>query len=290
LLLTGHDTITKKVKGLDAGADDYLVKPFDLQELLARIRALLRRGNDSLLPAIQWNDLRLDPNNCQVTYQRKPLKLTAKEYALLELFLRNPQRIFSQSSLLDHLWALEEIPTENAVRTQIKGLRQKLKQAGATFDPIETIYGLGYRLKQQLPPKLAKTKEQGQVQISVHKSRESEEEDYNLAQQELLIPPHLYTIWQQHQSQYLNRIRVLQQTVRALKKGQLTQSLLQQAIELAHTLTGSLGSFGLVRDSEKSRQIEQILRSRDLKDAKVVSHLSELIEELLDSLKQPSQD
>jgi diguanylate cyclase (GGDEF)-like protein len=290
LLLTAHDTITKKLKGLDAGADDYLVKPFDLQELLARIRALLRRGNDSLLPTIEWNDLSLDPNNCQVTYQSKPLKLTAKEYALLELFLRNPQRIFSQSSLLDHLWALEEIPTENAVRTQIKGLRHKLKQAGATFDPIETIYGLGYRLKQQLPSKLAKTKEQDRVQIPVDKSRVSEERDYNADQQELLIPPHLYGIWQQHQSQYLNRVRVLQQAVRALKKGQLKQSLLQQAIELAHTLTGSLGSFGLVGASEQSRQIEQILRSRDLEDAKVVSYLSESVEELLDRLKAQSTE
>ncbi|MBE9167460.1 response regulator [Pleurocapsales cyanobacterium LEGE 06147] len=281
LLLTRHDTVTKKVKGLDAGADDYLVKPFNLQELLARIRALVRRGNDSLLPAIQWNDLCLDLNNCQVTYQKKPLKLTAKEYALLELFLRNPQRIFSQSSLLDHLWALEEIPTENAVRTQIKGLRQKLKQAGVTFDPIETIYGLGYRLKQQSPSKLAKTKEQSTVQITVDKSRESEEEYGNLDQQELFIPPHLYRIWQQHQSQYLNRVRVLQQAVRALKTGQLKPSLLQQAIELAHTLTGSLGSFGLARASEQSRQIEQILRSCDLDDAEVVNYLSESVEKLL---------
>jgi diguanylate cyclase (GGDEF)-like protein len=288
LLLTAHDTINKKVKGLDAGADDYLVKPFDFQELLARIRALLRRGNDSLLPTIEWNDLSLDPNNCQVTYRETELKLTAKEYALLELFLRNPQRIFSQSSLLDHLWPLEEIPTENAVRTQIKGLRHKLKQAGAIFDPIETIYGLGYRLKQQSEPKLAKTKEQDRVPISVDKSRGTQVGNGDSELQEISIPPHLYQIWQQHQSQYLNRVRVLQQAVQALKKGQLQPSLLQQARELAHTLTGSLGSFGLTQASEQSRQIEQMLNSCDLEDAKIVNYLSESVEDLLSRLKAQS--
>ncbi|MDY7015387.1 MAG: response regulator transcription factor, partial [Cyanobacteriota bacterium] len=116
LLITARDDSELKVKGLDAGADDYLVKPFDLEELLARVRALLRRGNDSLPPEIQWGKLRLDPKSCEVTYGGKLLKLTAKEYGLIELFLRNPHRIFSQSALLDHLWSFEEPPSETAVR------------------------------------------------------------------------------------------------------------------------------------------------------------------------------
>jgi len=86
LLLTAQDAIASKVMALDAGADDYIVKPFNLDELLARIRALLRRGSSSGTPVLEWENLRLDPNNCEVTYSGQLLHLTAKEYALLELF------------------------------------------------------------------------------------------------------------------------------------------------------------------------------------------------------------
>ncbi|MCP2730695.1 response regulator [Limnofasciculus baicalensis] len=146
LLLTAQDTTTSKIKGLDAGADDYVIKPFDVGELLARIRALLRRSSDSISPIIQWGELRLDPSSCEVSCQGKLLHLTAKEYGLLELFLRNSHRIFSQSALLNRLWDYEEAPSENAVRSHIKSLRKKLHHGGAE-DLIETIYGLGYRLK-----------------------------------------------------------------------------------------------------------------------------------------------
>jgi DNA-binding response OmpR family regulator len=86
LLLTAKDTKTDKVMGLDAGADDYLVKPFDFPELAARIRALLRRGNSSLPPVLEWGSLRLDPSSCEVSYDRQPLHLTPKEFSVLELF------------------------------------------------------------------------------------------------------------------------------------------------------------------------------------------------------------
>ena len=88
LMLTARDMSNDRVMGLDAGADDYVVKPFDLPELLARIRALLRRGNINLLPILEWGDLRLDPNSCQVTYQGQLVNLTPKEYGLLDLLLR----------------------------------------------------------------------------------------------------------------------------------------------------------------------------------------------------------
>lgn len=88
LMLTARDLSSDRVMGLDVGADDYVVKPFDLPELLARIRALLRRGNTSLLPVLTWGDLALDPSHCQVTYQGQLLHLTPKEYGLLELLLR----------------------------------------------------------------------------------------------------------------------------------------------------------------------------------------------------------
>jgi DNA-binding response OmpR family regulator len=149
-MLTAKDSSSSQVSGLDAGADDYVVKPYKLEELLARIRALLRRGNPSLPPVLEWEGLCLDPNTCQVSYNDKPIKLTPKEYRLLELFLRNGNRVLSRSVILENLWSFEEPPEEDAIKALIKRLRQKLKRAGTSNDFIETVYGLGYRLKQNL--------------------------------------------------------------------------------------------------------------------------------------------
>jgi diguanylate cyclase (GGDEF)-like protein len=147
LLLTGQDSSNDKAAGLDAGADDYVVKPFDSRELVARIRALLRRGIPTSSPVLEWGNLRLDPNRVEVYYETQSIQLTPKEYALLELFMRYPQRVFSCDKIIEHIWSFDNSPTEEAVRTQIKGLRQKLKAAGSPPDLIETIYGTGYRLK-----------------------------------------------------------------------------------------------------------------------------------------------
>lgn len=148
LLLTAQNSSTDRIAGLDAGADDYVVKPFELPELLARVRVLLRRGSSFVLPVLEWDHLRLDLAACQVTYGDQLLQLTPKEYRMLELFLRHPQRVFARSSILEHLWGSEEMPGEDTVTSHIKGLRQKLKQAGAPFNFIETVYGMGYRLRQ----------------------------------------------------------------------------------------------------------------------------------------------
>jgi DNA-binding response OmpR family regulator len=148
-MLTAKDTSADKVLGLDVGADDYVIKPFDLQELLARVRALLRRGNSALPPVLEWGSLRLDPNSCEVTYAEKLLSLTPKEYGLLELFLRSPGRVLSREIILEHLWSFEDIPGDDTVKTHIKRLRQKLKIVGVPSTLIETVYGLGYRLKTQ---------------------------------------------------------------------------------------------------------------------------------------------
>lgn len=148
LMLTARDTSSDRVMGLDAGADDYVVKPFDLPELLARIRALLRRGNTAVSPVLEWGDLRLDPSICQVTYRGQLLHLTPKEYGLLELFLRHKGGILSRSTIIDHLWSLDDPPSEETVKVHLKALRKKLKAAGAPTDLVETVYGMGYRLKQ----------------------------------------------------------------------------------------------------------------------------------------------
>ncbi|TAF26637.1 MAG: DNA-binding response regulator [Oscillatoriales cyanobacterium] len=150
LMLTARDTSNDKVIGLDAGADDYVVKPFDLPELAARIRALLRRGSTTLPPVLEWENLRLNPNTCEVTYRDNLLHFTPKEYSLLELFLRTGGRVLTRSAILDHIWAFEDSPGEETVKVHLRGLRQKLKAAGAPANFIETIYGMGYRLNQNL--------------------------------------------------------------------------------------------------------------------------------------------
>lgn len=149
LMLTAKDTLNDKIEGLDAGADDYLIKPFELEELSARIRALLRRGSATTAPILTWGDLSLDPSTCEVFYEDKPLPLSPKEYKLLEFFLRNGRRVFSRAQILEHLWSFEQVPEEATVKAHIRGLRQKLEASGAPSDIIETVYGLGYRLKER---------------------------------------------------------------------------------------------------------------------------------------------
>jgi DNA-binding response OmpR family regulator len=147
LMVTARDTSSDKVTGLDSGADDYIVKPFDFPEFLARVRALLRRGQSSASPILECGELRLNPVTYDATYYDRPLKLTPKEYALLELLLRNGHRVLTRSTILEHVWSLEDPPTEETVKAHIKGLRHKLKAVNAIQDPIETVRGVGYRLR-----------------------------------------------------------------------------------------------------------------------------------------------
>lgn len=148
LMLTARDTIADKILGLDAGADDYVVKPFDLQELMARVRALLRRGNITSSSNLVWGQLRLDSSTFETTYRDTLLHLTPKEFAILELMILSGRRVLSRSNIIEHIWSLDDPPTEETVKTHIKALRHKLKAAGAPEDFIQTVHGLGYRLKQ----------------------------------------------------------------------------------------------------------------------------------------------
>jgi DNA-binding response OmpR family regulator len=146
LMLTAHDSCADKVMGLDAGADDYLAKPILLNELTARLRALLRRNVRELTPILAKGKLQLDPVAMQVTHDGAPVKLSPKEYLLLELFLRNSQRIYSRKAIMDQLWGLDaDLPGEDTVKAHIKGLRNRLKLFGVQ-DLIQSVYGVGYRL------------------------------------------------------------------------------------------------------------------------------------------------
>jgi DNA-binding response OmpR family regulator len=135
------------VNGLDAGADDCMVKPFDVPELIARIRALLRRSNASCFPLLVWGDLLLNPSTCEVSYNSRSLTLTNKEYELLELLLHDSQHLLSADEILDRLWSSDQFPSEATVRSHVRRLRHKLVAAGAPSDFIATVHGRGYYMK-----------------------------------------------------------------------------------------------------------------------------------------------
>ncbi len=150
LLLTAQDTLADKVAGLDQGADDYLTKPFAFEELLARVRALLRRGAPTQPLILTLADLSLDPVTHQVTRTGKKIDLTAKEFSLLEFFLRNPGRVLSRALIAQHVWGVDFDTFTNVIDVYVKYLRKKVD---ADFEPklIHTVRGAGYVMKESAP-------------------------------------------------------------------------------------------------------------------------------------------
>jgi DNA-binding response OmpR family regulator len=231
LMLTAHNSLTDKIEGLDAGADDYLIKPFEPEELLARMRALLRRGFSlATSTTLTWEHLHLNPSSCEVTYDGHLLPLTPKEYSLLELFLRNPGHVFSLESILEYLWPIAESPGEETIRVHIRSLRQKLRNVNAPQTLIETVYGMGYRLGH--PPQKA---------TSLHSALHSQQH-----------------LWQQGKPETLAQVNRLYQTINQLAK------LPDHPLDLkdAHQLSGILGSYGLDRESTLAQQIYAQLQKK----------------------------
>ena len=145
LMLTARDGLNDKVAGLDAGADDYLTKPFDYLELAARVRALLRRPPETTGPILQVGDIRLDPASHTVWRGAIVVPLTAREFSLLEYLMRRPGDVLTRTELLDHVWDANYDGLSNAVDVHIANLRRKLAIPGSDV-PIDTIRGVGYQL------------------------------------------------------------------------------------------------------------------------------------------------
>lgn len=283
LLLTGHDSSHDKAVGLDAGADDYVVKPFDPEELTARIRALLRRGSLQTPGVLEQGDLKLDPSSCEVFYANKPLSLTPKEYALLELFLRNPHRVFSCGMILEHLWTFEDTPGEEAVRTHIKGLRQKLKAVGAATDLIETVYGIGYRLK-TIKTTALETKTET---TSTAKTASTKVEIAEVTRRQTLAL--IGNVWERHKLRVIEQVDLLEQVITDHQQW-LNPDLYQQAKQEAHTLAGSLGTFGLSKGSKIARKIEQYLQEANPATPPETARLSRLIIQLRQDVEHYSPE
>jgi len=242
LLLTGQDSPDSQVEGLDAGADDYVTKPFELEVLLARIRALGRKGK-SLPSVITWESLQLDQRHGSVQCHSTPIHLTAKEYCLLELFLLNPKRIYSRRAILDRLWDFADSPGEATVSTHIKCIRQKLKAAGSA-DPIETVHGLGYRLRSPTtaPPPLDSRQEKVQAVVA--------------------------KVWNQFKTHYLEQTHTLTSLIQALQP-QTADVRIQEIRQIAHQLAGSMGMFGFMAASQQAKQLEQLMQADALEATQI---------------------
>ncbi|NJO39410.1 MAG: response regulator [Cyanobacteria bacterium CRU_2_1] len=295
LLLTAKDSQTDKIVGLDAGADDYMVKPFDLAELRARIRALLRRGGTSPTAFLTWEHLRLDPNISEVTYNHNPIVLTPKEFGILELFLRHPQRVFSRSAIIDRLWSMDVSPAESAVTTHIKDLRQKLKAGGMTLDLIETVYGLGYRLKP--PPDTGSEDSESKTQKSAIESQEAElTQSAPLSHLPIVssppfsVPPSVLQVLDRFRNSFAAQINVLVQVKTALQDDRFNQELRHYARQEAHKLSGSLGIFGYPEGSHLAQQVEHLLMDKTSLEQAEILQLSTLITALQTELAKPPID
>jgi DNA-binding response OmpR family regulator len=281
LLLTAKDASRDRVLGLDAGADDYLVKPFHMPELLARIRALLRRATAQGASVITWENLRLDSRTGEIHYGETLLKLTPKEHGILELLLCNPRQIFSRSVILDKLWDVTECPGEDTVTTHVKALRQKLKSAGAPKDLIESVYGLGYRfqsLERASPAVLLADPPGDPLTDRVPSAAPPTQQSVDRIMEEL---------WGKFKAGFMAQVDGLLAVAIALATGNVTPEQYQQACLDVHKLKGGLGIFGYPQGSVLALEIEQVLRSPLPLSSEQIIHLKHQVQALQAMLSQP---
>jgi two-component system, OmpR family, response regulator ResD len=150
LMLTARSETMDKVRGLNIGADDYLVKPFEPDELVARVMALLRRHSltkqpEALNATIEHEEILIDPEAREVKISGKTVDLTQKEFDLLRLLTQNPKRVYSRNMLLEQVWGQDFFGDERTVDTHIKNIRDKVNKAGLTYNPVQTVWGVGYK-------------------------------------------------------------------------------------------------------------------------------------------------
>ena len=290
LLMTAKDVPDERIRGLDAGADDHLTKPLNLEELQARIRALLRRGEVTPNTVLQAGPLQLDPISCQVTYADNLLKLTPKEYSLLELFLRSPNRVFSRSHIIEHLWNFDDPPLEDSVKAHIKGLRRKLKQVGAV-DWIKNVYGIGYRFTPEVASGPSPDQNSGQLTLATRDEPVLDEPMLSAGSASQVVQhdgveptfqASLATLWSKYQGLMSQRVESLTAVATAVRDNHMTPDLQADAMQAAHKLAGVLGMFELDDGSDIARELETILESGN---AARLQQLPTLVQQLVELIQ-----
>lgn len=299
LLLTSQNTLSAKVQGLDAGADDFVVKPFEQAELCARIRALLRRSNTNPLPILTWGELLLNLNTYEVSYCGQPLSLTAIEYDLLELLLRDSQHVFSSDEIIDRLWSSEEYPSEATVRSHIRRIRQKLAKLGAPKDFLATLHGRGYFLKTpsteeskfpisnltKLENRFSSTKDsmpelpatlQYQASHNLFSPSQIHQQYINLLNEQ----------WKTKKEQCLEQLHVLSQHVFEMNESSLSSKSKKSAHMIAHKLAGTLGFFGLINSMNSSLQLEELLDKTESFNHSHISQMQKLLACIYDQVNE----
>lgn len=297
LLLTALQGKNDKLKAFEAGGDDYLIKPFDWDELLARIRALLRRKdkNKDISSILEYRKFVLNFDTKQVSYDDQNLSLTPTEYKILEIFLNNPTKLFSMDNLVDQLWELDDIPTNSTIRSHIKGLRRKLKKVDAPDDIIKTVYGMGYRLncdeneEENEPENLHKTNDNEQELItiketinlsSIDKNKPINKEIKETKQQR--ISKTLLKIWEMEKQSVFDDINFLytynQEINFSLKK--------EEFVRKSHNLVGFLGSIGLLEASGICKQLENLFKEDSFDKNKHKKTLNQQLNQLFISLQE----
>lgn len=278
LMLTAQASTEDIITGLDAGADDYVTKPFNPQQVLARLRALQRRqGKPTSGQALTWGNLVFDTVLTHVTYSGQEFHLSPKEYALLELFLRNPKRIFSRADVIDRLWAIDGAPSDATVTNLVKDLRRKLKANGVPYNPLETVHGLGYRLK--VAPEVAEETAPSSITTRPEHSSQTTDEEPSV--------PTLEQIATQFQARLQEKMADLYAFETAIQQDHFPADLQEQARATAHTLMGSLGTFGYGQGSDLMRSIEHLLMAPFPLSPDQKNHFIELLTPLKQILKQP---
>lgn len=284
MFLTGKGADADVIAGLDAGGDDYVVKSCEPAQFIARVRALLRRSGAVISSTVlTWGSLCLDPSSAQVTFNQTPVPCRPKEYALLELFLRNPNRLFNRSNIIDHLWSYDDMPVEGSVTTLIKDLRRRLKAVGVEPDPIETVYGLGYRLK---PDPLAASSLR-----SIHPSDNeiatvpscSTSSKYSREQR---VKHVLHQVNVKFHASWSERMAVLEAVAKSLEARDCTREQEKAALASVHKLVGGLGTFGYDKAAVVAETLEECLMHRLEEEAQWASRFSEVLGKLKQELSQ----
>lgn len=261
LLLTAKFRKADIVRGLEAGADDYVIKPYDPLELMARIHSLLRRKSFAIASVLTWGNLSLNTVSGEVTYNDQKIAFSPTEYNLLELFLSNPQRLFSRSGIIDRLWTLDNPPTDKAITTHIKDIRKKLREAGCTEEIIETVYGLGYRLM-PYPDLVSATANSPKPQSAIAK------------------------VLERFKNSFAEQIEQIERAKEELLRGNLADTLRENSENEAHKLAGSLGTFGYPEASKLAREIEHLLMGRPLGEQEAL-RIEQLTKRLKAQLQKP---